>query len=156
MTREFAPCEKPDQVCALNIDSLTIAACVDLLRAGRDQSTRSVGRLAPWQLRRVTEYISEHLAETVRLGDLAKITRLSQSQLGRAFKRSTGYSPHRWQLNARVAKAQQLLLSRSLPQAQIALATGFSDQSHFSRVFKKIVGSSPAVWQRERRPLLTA
>ena len=104
----------------------------------------------------MTEYITEHLSETVTLKDLAEITRLSQSHLGRAFKMSTGFSLHRWQLNARVAKAQELLLSHSLPHVQIALATGFSEQSHFSRVFKKLVGKSPAAWQREHTPLLTS
>ena len=150
-----AECAKPDEFSRLYIDSLTTAACIDFLRVGQTQPGRSVGRLAPWQLRRVTEYITEHLSETVTLKDLAEIARLSQSQLGRAFKRSTGVSLHRWQLKARVAKAQELLLSRSLPHAQIALATGFSEQSHFSRVFKKIVGRSPAAWQGEHSPLLT-
>ena len=149
-------CGKPDRFSRLYIDSLTLAACIDFLRVDQENPIRSIGRLAPWQLRRVTEYISEHLSETVTLRDLAEITRLSQSQLGRAFKRSTGFSLHRWQLNARVAKAQELLLAHALPHAQIALATGFSEQSHFSRVFKRIVGRSPAAWQREQGPLLTA
>jgi AraC family transcriptional regulator len=148
-------CEKPDRFSRLYIDSLTLAACIDFLRVDQENPIRSIGRLAPWQLRRVTEYITEHLSETVTLRELALITRLSQSQLGRAFKRSTGFSLHRWQLNARVAKAQELLLSSSAPHAQIALATGFSEQSHFSRVFKKVVGRSPAAWEREHRPLLT-
>jgi transcriptional regulator GlxA family with amidase domain len=80
---------------------------------------------------------------------LASITGLSQSQLGRAFKASTGLSPHRWQLKARVEKAQELLLSGAMPLSEIALQTGFAEQSHFSRVFKTVIGTSPGVWQRE-------
>jgi len=107
--------------------------------------------IAPRQLRRVQEYLIEHLAETVRLKDLAALTALSQSQFGRAFKTSTGFSPHRWQLNARVAKAQELLLAGKMPLAEIALATGFVEQSHFNRVFKNVVGTPPGSWRREHR-----
>jgi AraC family transcriptional regulator len=144
-----AECAAPDELSSLYIDSLTLAACIDFLRLGSEGSGPTAGRLAPRQLRRVTEYIFEHLAETVRLRDLAAITGLSQSQFGRAFKASTGASPHRWQLNARIAKAQQLLLSGALPLAEIALITGFAEQSHFNRVFKDVIGTPPGAWRRE-------
>ncbi len=105
--------------------------------------------MPPRQLRRVTEHILNHLAETVRLAELASLVGLSQSQFGRAFKASTGVTPHRWQLNARIAKAEELLLANTMPLSEIALVTGFAEQSHFSRVFKNVVGASPRAWQRE-------
>jgi AraC-like DNA-binding protein len=45
----------------------------------------------------------------------------------------------------------ELLLAGTLPLAEIALVTGFAEQSHFNRVFKSVTGSSPAVWRREHR-----
>jgi AraC-like DNA-binding protein len=54
-------------------------------------------------------------------------------------------------MNARIAKAQELLLQGSMPLSQIALDTGFAEQSHFTRVFRRVVGASPGAWQRERR-----
>ena len=54
------------------------------------------------------------------------------------------------QLSARIAKAQELLLSRSMPHAQIALEVGFAEQSHLCRVFKNMTGVSPAAWLRDR------
>ncbi len=151
-----AECENPDEYGSLYIDSLTLAACIDFLRLGADGTSRTGGLLASRQLRRVTEYVVEHLADTVRLKDLAALTGLSQSQFGRAFKASTGVSPHRWQLNARVAKAQELLLAGQMPLAEIALATGFVEQSHFNRVFKSVVGTSPGSWRREHRSQRTS
>jgi AraC-like DNA-binding protein len=148
-----AECEKPDRFSRLYIDSLTLAACIDFLRLGREDPGRGAGRLKPRQLRRVTEYVIEHLSEAVRLRELSVIAGLSPSQFGRAFKASTGLSPHQWQLNARIVKAQELLLSDSLPLSEIALVTGFAEQSHFTRVFRKRTGTSPAAWRREyRRP----
>jgi AraC family transcriptional regulator len=146
-----AECENPDRFSRLYIDTLTLAACIDFLRLGQDGSDRAARRLPPRQLRRVTEYVIEHLSETVRLGQLSAIVGLSQSQFGRAFKASTGLSPHRWQLNARITKAQELLLSGALSLSEVALVTGFAEQSHFTRVFKSVTGTSPAVWRREHR-----
>jgi AraC-like DNA-binding protein len=144
-----AECETPDVYSRLYIDSLSLAACIDFLRLGAETSSRAGARLPPRQLRRVTEYILDHLADTVRLGDLAALAGLSQSQFGRAFKASTGVTPHRWQLNARIAKAQELLLSNAMPLSEIALVTGFAEQSHLTRVFKNVVGASPRAWQRD-------
>jgi AraC-like DNA-binding protein len=145
-----AECEDPAPLSSLYIDSMTVALCIDLLRLGPEQSRIATGGLAPSQLRRVTEYLTENLSDVVRLNDLAQLTGLSQSQFGRAFKASTGLTPHRWQLDTRITKAQQMLLSSSMTNAEIALATGFAEQSHFCRVFKKLVGTSPAAWQREQ------
>jgi AraC-like DNA-binding protein len=144
-----AECDNPDEYSSLYVDSLTLAACIDFLRLGAQGSSRTGAGLAPRQLRRVTEYIFEHLAEAVRLGDLAAIAGLSQSQFGRAFKASTGVTPHRWQLNVRIARAQELLLANAMPLSEIALVTGFAEQSHFNHVFKRVVGASPRAWQRD-------
>ena len=116
------------------------------LQGERCQHTRSKDRrggLAPWQLRRATEYMTEHLAGPVLLKDVAGQTGLSPSRFGRAFKLSMGISPHRWRMNQRVLEAQEMLRDGTRSQADIALATGFAEQSHFSRVFKQTTGMSP-------------
>jgi transcriptional regulator GlxA family with amidase domain len=109
------------------------------------------GGLAPWQVRRVTDYMTEHVADSVPLEELAAQTGLSSSQFRRAFKLSTGISPHRWQTRLRILEAQELLREGDLSLADLSLATGFAEQSHFSRVFKEVVGVSPGAWQREHR-----
>jgi AraC-like DNA-binding protein/predicted transcriptional regulator len=124
------------------------------IQGERCQHARSKDRrggLAPWQLRRATEYMTEHLSGPVLLKDLAGQTGLSPSRFGRAFKLSMGVSPHRWQMNLRVLEAQELLRDGKRSQADIALATGFAEQSHFSRVFKEVVGVPPGAWQRAHR-----
>ena len=124
------------------------------MQGERCQHARSKDRrggLAPWQLRRATEYMTERLAGPVLLKDLAGQTGLSPSRFGRAFKLSMGISPHRWQMNLRVLEAQEMLRDGKRSQADIALATGFAEQSHFSRVFKEVVGVPPGAWQRAHR-----
>jgi len=49
-----------------------------------------------------------------------------------------------------VAWTQEQLTRTALSMAEVALAAGFSDQSHFARVFRQMVGVSPGRWRRER------
>jgi AraC family transcriptional regulator len=51
----------------------------------------------------------------------------------------------------RIEKAKQLLVNTSLSLAKIALACGFSDQSHFGRVFSRATHTSPGAWRRYLR-----
>lgn len=144
--------EKPDEYSQLYAESLIVALFIDLLRLGdAAELARKRSGLAPWQLRRVTEYMREHLSTGVGLGELAALTGLSQSQFGRAFKASTGMPPHRWLLHAQIERAKELLLDGDLPLAAIAVVTGFAEQSHFTRVFRRLVGTTPGAWQRTRR-----
>ena len=112
--------------------------------------TRDASGLSALQLRLVLDFIQEHLHASVSLHELAQLVDLSSSQFARLFKRSTGFSPHRYQLQTRIAKAQDLLLKKDPELASIASITGFADQSHFSRVFRKAVGTTPLAWLRDR------
>ena len=118
----------------------------------RRSSTDARRGLAAWQVRKLTEYMKTHLSERVRVSDLARQVGLSASSLSRAFKVSMSTSPHRWQLSERILAAQILLREGARSQAEVALATGFAEQSHFARVFKDMVGVTPGAWQRRNRP----
>ena len=118
----------------------------------RRSSTDARRGLAAWQVRRVTEYMTTHLSERVRVSDLARQVGLSASSFSRAFKVSMSTSPHKWQLSERILAAQILLREGVRSLAEVALATGFAEQSHFARVFKEMVGVTPGVWQRRNRP----
>jgi AraC family transcriptional regulator len=132
-------------------DTLSIALLLALSKLnGSTCEPIARGRLAPCQLRRVTQYVDAHLAEEIQLKTLADMVGLSRSHFSRAFKVSTGLAPHRWQLQARIAKAKRLLLESDHPIAQIAIDTGFADQAHFTRTFGRAAGESPRAWQRAR------
>jgi AraC-like DNA-binding protein len=132
-------------------DTLSIALVLALSRLNTSKSqSNKRGQLAPWQIRRVTEYFAAHLAEDVQLQTVCDLVKLSRSYFSRAFKTSTGLAPHQWLLQARIGKAKQLLLESDLPLAQIAVDIGFADQAHFTRTFGRVVGQSPRVWQRTR------
>ncbi|MCL6638119.1 MAG: AraC family transcriptional regulator [Firmicutes bacterium] len=88
------------------------------------------------------EYIEAHYAEDVSLKQLARVANLSPFHLIRVFAGEVGIPPHAYLTQVRVGRARALL-GRGLPIAQVALETGFADQSHLHRHFKRIVGVTP-------------
>jgi AraC-like DNA-binding protein len=106
------------------------------------------GGLAPWQERRAKDIIEANLNGEVPLAQLAHECGLSTSHFSRAFKGTVGIPPHQWLLHRRIETAMQLLRNRQFSLPEIALACGFSDQSHFTRVFTRLSGTSPGVWRR--------
>ncbi len=144
-------CETDQPHSRLYGDNLSIALLLALSRlAAPEPQPVKHGQLAPWQLRRVTDYLAAHLDEDVPLQILSDLVKLSRSYFSRAFKVSTGLAPHQWLLQARISKAKQLLLGTDRPLAQIAIDVGFADQAHFTRTFRREAGESPGAWQRAR------
>jgi AraC-like DNA-binding protein len=140
----------PDPSSQLYGDGLTAAIAARLFAAPAHASAGAKG-LAPWQLRRIVEYLNAHLPQRIELADLAALANLSQAHFSRAFKASTGMAPYRWQLHARIRRAQALLIDTGASLEQVAEAAGFADAVHFGRVFRKLVGATPAAWRRERK-----
>jgi len=102
------------------------------------------GGLPPRALRRVREYVQAHLEEKISLQTLATMVGLSNSYFCRAFKQSTGLTPHQFLLRCRVRRVQELIATTELPLIRIALAAGFADQGHCSRRFHQLVGVTPS------------
>jgi transcriptional regulator GlxA family with amidase domain len=107
--------------------------------------------LAPWQERRAKELLMADLSGDLSLPDLAHACCLSTSHFSHAFRQTIGCPPHQWLLAQRVERAKQLILNTRQPLSEIALATGFADQSHFTRVFTQRVKASPAAWRRAQQ-----
>jgi AraC-like DNA-binding protein len=104
--------------------------------------------LAPWQIRRITAHINANLDAALRVADLARVARLSQSYFARAFSGSFGCPPHRFVTRCRLERAKELMSQADVSLRQIATDCGFADQAHFSRIFLRFVGVSPARWRR--------
>jgi AraC family transcriptional regulator len=144
-------CVRPDPYCQRYCDGLVLALFHNLLLVNGAMPCRQRARgLSPGQLQRVTEYIERHVVRAIQLKDLAEMIGLSPSHFGRAFRVSTGMAPHRWHLVARVRRTQQSLLTSGDSLADIAVANGFADQSHFTRSFRSIIGETPGAWRQRR------
>jgi AraC family transcriptional regulator len=109
------------------------------------------GGLAPLQESRAKEAMDANLDKEITIAQLACDCGLSTSQFARAFRQSTGCPPHRWLLQRRIERAQDLLLTSNKDLAEIARVCGFYDQSHLTRAFGQAVGTSPGLWRRTMR-----
>jgi AraC family transcriptional regulator len=144
---------KPDQTNRIFTDFAARAVIAHLVKTytpNEFQPKFSKGGLAPWQERRAKEMLRANLSGDLGLPQLASACRLSTGHFSRAFKQTIGCAPHQWLLHQRVERAKQLILNTDDPLCQIALDTGFADQSHFTRVFARRVKASPAAWRRDQ------
>ncbi|HSC84703.1 MAG TPA: AraC family transcriptional regulator [Pseudomonas sp.] len=114
-----------------------------LSQVGLRSGLRLKGGLAPHVRRRLVDYIEQHLAEPLPLGELARLAALSEYHFVRMFRHSFGLPPHRYVLQRRLLRARELLLHSHLPLGEIALACGFASASHFSNRFREAFGGAP-------------
>ncbi|HVX03973.1 MAG TPA: AraC family transcriptional regulator [Rhodanobacteraceae bacterium] len=141
----------PEQASRFFVDHVTLALTshVAYVYGGLCQGTQPLrGGLAGWQKKRACELMDAHLDGGIALHWVAAECGLSISHFARAFRQSVGVTPHAWLMRRRVDAALSLMRDRQRPLSEIALMTGFADQSHFTRVFTKIVGVSPGGWRR--------
>ena len=117
----------------------------------RPRRIAPIGGLAPWQERRAKEQLAANLAANLTLADLARECGLSIRHFTRAFRGSTGMSPHAWLVHQRIEKAKGLLINSPQVLSDVALQCGFADQSHLTRMFQRAVGISPGAWRRLHR-----
>ena len=146
-------------------DALRLAIIIRLLglQAGADKTrghanpdhgpaahapgARPIRALQKWRLKRVFEYIDDHLSAKITLSDLAVVAGLSRMHFASQFRAATGLRPHEYLLRQRIRRADELLRTSTMAIVEIALAVGFQTQAHFTTVFKRIAGSTPRQWR---------
>jgi AraC-like DNA-binding protein len=147
-----APTTTPEEENRSFADHLARAALAYLAAHYKSLQTKprsERGGLAPWQERQAKAMMTTDLSGKITLSEIAAVCRLSVSHFSSSFKRSVGYSPHRWLVNHRIERAKYLMVATRHPLCEIALETGFADQSHLTRVFSRYSGTSPAAWRRQ-------
>jgi transcriptional regulator of acetoin/glycerol metabolism/AraC-like DNA-binding protein len=117
----------------------------------RAPAAQARGGLPPGAMRRVREYVDAHLGESMDLAELASIAGLSVFHFARQFKQSAGVTPHSYLVQRRVERAQDLLARTDLALSEIAVAAGFSDQSHLARHFRQMLGTTPREFRWSQR-----
>jgi transcriptional regulator GlxA family with amidase domain len=107
------------------------------------------GGLSSRRLKRALELLESDLGETPpSLTELARHLELHPASFCRAFKQSTGLSPHQYLLSYRVDCAKEMMRDENRSLTEIALDCGFGSSAQFSVVFRRIVGMSPREYRR--------
>ena len=95
----------------------------------------------------VRDYLEAHCTEDISVDDLAELTGLNPHYLIRCFRQQVGIPPHRYKQHWQLLAAKQALHSER-PLAEIAVESGFYDQSHFSRAFKQTFALPPGAYRK--------
>jgi AraC-like DNA-binding protein len=128
-----------------HIETLTRMLAQELAKGSEAQGTteRANMEIGPHKLKRVLDFIDDHLGEPVDLDAMAAVTGLSRFYFASVFKRATGRSPYQHLLSRRVAHAQTLIAQSTLSLREIGEASGFASPAHFSASFRRKAGLSP-------------
>lgn len=149
----FSSMEGPFPPSALFVDQLSLAMGLHLVHAYGNGNASVSDRRRTLSRRNETlakDLIESRLAGDLTVAELASACNLSRGMFARAFRETTGKTPHQWLTYQRLQRAQTLLMTSQLSLAEISTACGFADHSHFSRVFSVAFGTSPWAWRRTR------
>jgi AraC family transcriptional regulator len=108
-------------------------------------------RLDQIRLRRVLDYIAEHLDQNMTIAQLANVACLSPFHFARMFRATMGVAPHRYVSQQRLERAMVLLAEARQPLSDIALSSQFSSQASFNRAFRRATGMTPGEYRRSTR-----
>jgi len=131
-----------DDASPLAVESLVLAILAGGVRASK-------GVTPPAWLERVRERIHDALPASATLAELAAVAGVHPVHLAMTFRRFFGQTVGAYVRAQRIELACRALAHSDAPLADVALAAGFADQSHFGRVFRRALRTTPAVFRRQ-------
>jgi AraC family transcriptional regulator len=134
----------------LYLDGLALSAAARLVSGHSSVAVeeRRYGGLDGRRLKRTLEFIEAHISEELSLSRLAAAAEMSVSHFRAGFRESVGVPVHQYVIERRVERAKSLLMREERSIAEIALAAGFTHQSHLSRHMQRSTGFSPLQMKR--------
>lgn len=142
-----------DQASQLYVSAMAQAIAVHIARHYAetvDESRRGTPSLPAYKLKRVTELMAQHIAGDLNLEQLAAQVGLSKFHFDRLFKRATGLSPSRYQIELRMNEARRLLRETKKSILDVALDVGYTNPSHFAKLFRRETGLTPSEYRQQR------
>jgi len=100
------------------------------------------------RLNHVRDLIEFDLGHDLALQRLADEAGITAHSFAAAFTKAFGVPPHRYVTSRRIERAKTLLRQTDMPIAQIAVETGFANQSHLASTFRRNVGETPGAYRR--------
>jgi AraC-like DNA-binding protein/ligand-binding sensor protein len=133
------------------LDSMThlLSVLADYLSLKGNQIALQQANAEPPVITKAKQYIEEHHADDLSLGEVAKAVHTSSFYFCKLFKRATGFNFTVFVSRLRVEKSKNLLLNPNLRVSEIAYEVGFQSLTHFNRIFKKITGQSPTEYRAQ-------
>ncbi len=151
LQRIAAELHNPDPISVTMAESQAVQLFVQLLRLNGVGLEPAKGGLTPLNLKRINAIIESRPANPPSLEELVREIGVSRRHFFRAFKQSTGKTPHSYVAEHRLKRAVDLLRTTDLSATDIALGCGFASSSHFTVAFKQALGTGPSEFRRRWR-----
>lgn len=109
-----------------------------------------------FQLDRAVNHIREHFREAVAIPDLASLAGLSVRQFNRLFQQVFESSPRTFLIKTRIQAACQELRQSDRDLSEVAIHSGFCDQSALTLHFRRHMGTTPSRYRKDHRQRASA
>jgi AraC family transcriptional regulator len=146
--RLYGEYQRPDDISDLAIEGLTL----ELLSECARHDGRPAERTPPRWLQAVRDHLHDRFSQPLSVSAVAESVGIHPAHLARVFRQFHACTVGDYVRRLRVEFASWQLRDTDTPLVRIALAAGFSDQSHFSNTFREYTGVSPAAFRRSCRP----
>jgi AraC family transcriptional regulator len=137
----------------LLVDEVSILLMSHLIHTYSDASPieRRRGGLASWQERIAKEILVARIGNPPTVDELGQACGVSARHFIRAFRQSTGFTPHQWLMQERALNAKNLLEHTDRTLAEISATCGYANPSHLCRAFQSCFGQSPSNARRQAK-----
>lgn len=93
-------------------------------------------------------YMQTHITQKITISDLSRVLSVSPTYLKTEFRRVSGMSIHRWQMDLRMRRAGELIRCTDKQICKIAQEVGYEGMSQFCTVFKRYYGITPGQFKK--------
>ncbi|SDN96061.1 helix-turn-helix domain-containing protein [Ensifer sp. YR511] len=138
----------PDPYSSTMVESQATQLFVQLMRRHGIATERAKGGLSPFDLKRALAAMEAQVDGGPSITDLSRELGITPRHFLRAFKQSTGISPHAFMARRRLERSAEMLRFTNLSATEIALECGFGGSSNFTIAFKRGFGCSPTAFRR--------
>ena len=132
-----------DEVSPLVVEAYVLELLADILR----HKTEASPKRAPGWLRHADKLIRAKFVERLTLADIAREVGIHPVNLAQEYRRHYKRTVGNQIRQLRMEYASEQISQTNSSLADIALASGFSDQSHFTVAFKNFTGTTPSAYR---------
>ena len=103
------------------------------------------------KIKKIHDFLTENLSRRIKIEELSKQFAMNSSTMKTVFKDVYGNAIATHIKEHRMNKAAELLASTDLPISEIALMTGYRNQSKFCAVFKDFFRKTPLEYRKQKK-----
>jgi AraC family transcriptional regulator len=145
---QFAIAMRVARCCAVQPGGLTLDALCHELLGSMDRLAQRVDPKPPSWLYKAVELLYDRYLEDLSIASVANGVGIHPVHLARSFRRHFRCSPGEFTRFRRLERATGMLAQSNRSLSEIALESGFSDQSQFNRAFIRDLGIAPGEYRR--------